>query len=63
MDQKQGDYDEGFGFTYKTFNINSLRVKRMSNEHQKNDLEGRFALKLTTLPDQSFELFDRLGRK
>ncbi len=29
----------------------------------KNDLEGRFAFRLTSLPDQSCVLFDKLGRK
>ena len=29
----------------------------------KNDLEGRFMFRLTNLPDQSCQLFGKLGRK
>ena len=38
-------------------------MPKMQFEHQKNDLEGRFVFRLTNLPDQSCELFDKLGRK
>lgn len=66
MGQKQGDSHEHFTFECKTFNINSLKVKRMPKMqfgHQKNDPEGRFMFKLTNLPDQSCVLFDKLDRK
>jgi hypothetical protein len=42
MGQKQGDSNEGFAFTYKTFNTNFLRVKRMPKMqfgHQKTTLK------------------------
>ena len=41
-------------------------LKRMPEiwfDHKKNDLEGRFMFKLTSLPDQSCVLFDKLDRK
>ncbi len=37
--------------------------QKCSLDIKKNDPEGRFALRLTSLPDQSCELFDKLGRK